>query len=156
MKIFFIACGYRNTFDNEKLNLLLESSSSIETFLHHLQLIADKDELSNSEIGLVLASYGAYIERFEIEYVRLNYFYNEHETNISFLIEKLAAEANGVIFGSPLHFGNPSSYFLQFLSQLNQYKIFPLLGKMVGCTTVGARRNGGQEYGNIFSLFECA
>lgn len=52
--------------------------------------------------------------------------------------------ANGIIFATPVYFGDSSSYLFELIRELNKRRI-SLRGKVVGFCAVGAKRNGGQE-----------
>lgn len=60
--------------------------------------------------------------------------------------------ANGVVLGTPVYFGDRSSIANKFL-QLTQ-KYGSLSGKAFGVVSAGAKRNGGQETANIYTLQE--
>jgi len=60
--------------------------------------------------------------------------------------------ADGVILGSPAYFGDRSSVANKLLQLTNNKKL--LKGKAFGVVSVGAKRNGGQETTNIYSLYE--
>lgn len=60
--------------------------------------------------------------------------------------------ADGIILSTPVYFGDRSSIANKFLQLTQQYK--SLKGKAFGVVSTGAKRNGGQETANIYTLQE--
>lgn len=61
-------------------------------------------------------------------------------------ITKKLREAQGIILGSPVYFGNVSSQMKIFMDRSRPLRIdFKLKDKVAGAISVGASRNGGQE-----------
>lgn len=55
-------------------------------------------------------------------------------------------EAQGIIIGSPVYFGNVTSQMKMFMDRSRPLRIdFKLRDKVAGAISVGASRNGGQE-----------
>jgi multimeric flavodoxin WrbA len=55
-------------------------------------------------------------------------------------------DAQGIIIGSPVYFGNVSSQMKIFMDRSRPLRIdFKLKDKVAGAISVGASRNGGQE-----------
>jgi multimeric flavodoxin WrbA len=159
MKVFAVLCGHRNRCNTDVLLDSLFSGVSKHEYLVALQRLTDDNSLSNSEIALAVAAQGAHNEGATVRFVCLNQVFDRcgnTNSQLQMVIRELVYDASGVIFGAPLHFGNPSSYLLQLFSVLAQIKDYPLGGKVIGSVIAGARRNGGQEAGNIFTLFESA
>lgn len=70
-------------------------------------------------------------------------------------LQKLLADvkyADGIILGTPVYFGDRSSIANKFLQLTQKYK--SLDSKAFGVVSVGAKRNGGQETANIYTLQE--
>lgn len=65
---------------------------------------------------------------------------------------KKVEESDGVILGTPVYFGDRSSIANKFLQLTQKYKT--LKDKAFGVVSVGAKRNGGQETTNIYTLQE--
>jgi len=61
-------------------------------------------------------------------------------------------ESNGIVLSTPVYFGDRSSIANKFLQLTQKYKI--LNNKAFGVVSVGAKRNGGQETTNIYTLQE--
>ncbi len=63
-------------------------------------------------------------------------------------------EAGGVVFVTPVYFGDRSSVANKFLQLSGIHDL--LRGKVFGAVAVGAKRNGGQETAVIYSVLEAA
>jgi multimeric flavodoxin WrbA len=61
-------------------------------------------------------------------------------------------KADGIVLSTPVYFGDRSSVANKFLQLASVRQ--RMAGKAYGVVSVGAKRNGGQETCNIFSLFE--
>ncbi len=146
--------------------------------LHQDSSTRDSDHLSNSEILAGASLMGAKQKGCEVEFFPLLKLFKRHEhaiTNINAdalgldldlmhidllehdqeqlqaFIQKIRV-AQGIIFVSPVYFGDKSSVankFIQLAGTLNL-----LEGKVVGAASVGTKRNGGQETTNLFFLYE--
>lgn len=60
--------------------------------------------------------------------------------------------SDGIVLGTPVYFGDRSSVANKFLQLTQKHNL--LKGKAFGVVSVGAKRNGGQETANIYSLYE--
>ena len=61
-------------------------------------------------------------------------------------INRKLQEANGIIIGSPVYFGNVTSQLKMFMDRSRPLRVdFKLKDKVAGAISVGASRNGGQE-----------
>lgn len=158
MRVIVLAAGHRNIFVSNEIYALIARAKDTSHFLSIMSDLGNKKQLSNSEVATYLAAFGAKNENCEVEVYRLNEAIDDSgKTNKLFdEITSKVMEAEGLIVGSPLHFGNPSSYLLRFWELLSATNDRPLANKIVGHVIAGARRNGGQEAANIFGLFECA
>lgn len=136
--------------------------------------------LSNSEILAAATMKGVYSKGADIEYFPLVVLFHHKESSVldlrrrsskesavdelayvdtlSIVEEKLEelctkiVETDGVILSTPVYFGDRSSVankFLQFTARKNL-----LQNKIFGVASVGAKRNGGQETCNIYSMIE--
>lgn len=65
---------------------------------------------------------------------------------------KKVEESDGVILSTPVYFGDRSSIANKFLQLTQKYRT--LKDKAFGVVSVGAKRNGGQETTNIYTLQE--
>jgi multimeric flavodoxin WrbA len=67
------------------------------------------------------------------------------------MLQKVDA-ADGIVLGTPVYFGDRSSVANKFLQLTQGFKA--LKHKALGVVSCGAKRNGGQETANIYSLYE--
>lgn len=65
---------------------------------------------------------------------------------------KKVENSDGIVLGTPVYFGDRSSIANKFLQLTQKYKT--LKDKAFGVVSVGAKRNGGQETANIYTLQE--
>ena len=107
--------------------------------------IAPADK-SNSAIALREAEKGARELPVNVEYLWLNKHFlpDGSVQNIQDAIWA-ARGANGIIFSSPVYFGDCTSLMFDYLHALKIRDIDILKGKVVGFCTAGAKRNGGHE-----------
>jgi len=66
--------------------------------------------------------------------------------------ESALESTDGVVLATPVYFGDRSSVANKFLQLASVRQ--RMHGKVYGVVSVGAKRNGGQETCNVFSLFE--
>lgn len=156
LKIVGICGGSRNRAEPE---ILLETIKSTESFEDLLQSMK-KMRISNSEVGVMAGLFGVFKEGVDIQLFRLNKLfssYRQTDTIMSMKIKQTLLNSQGICITTPVHFGNPSAYVAAFLDFMCQKfnDNYPLLEKIVGYNSVGARWNGGTVGANIFGLFEC-
>lgn len=113
--------------------------------------------LSNSEVALSAALWGAWDEGTDIDYVPLaDHFTARGEmVDMDALREKVMA-ADGIILATPVYFGDRSSLdhkFLEFLRSDEELKAAAPQKVCVG-VSVGAKRNGGQETTLIYQMLD--
>jgi multimeric flavodoxin WrbA len=159
MKVFVISTGHRNIFPTDVLKENILKCKTLDEYMEFLEDIASRNELSNSEVSSAIASFALSKEQVDFNLVRLNQLIDirgKSTKQLDFVLDDILQNADGLIFCSPLHFGNPSSYLLRFLEIISLEKRFPFENKVIGQSVVGARRNGGQEAANIFGLLEYA
>ncbi|MBI4971502.1 MAG: NAD(P)H-dependent oxidoreductase [Candidatus Omnitrophica bacterium] len=140
--------------------------------------LPDSQLLSNSEILAGVALMGAknqgcdvefypLLQLFErrehkVENLNLNDFGLDNDINLRDLLKVDAEslkifinkikESDGIVFVSPVYFGDRSSVANKFIQLASKYDL--IKGKVVGACSVGTKRNGGQETTNIFFLYE--
>jgi len=86
--------------------------------------------------------------------VRIRKFYlRDYEGRFNVLIKKIKKKATGIIFATPVYFGDCSSYLFEFLRECREENNL-FLDKVVGFISVGAKRNGGQETTIVHSAWE--
>ena len=136
--------------------------------------------LSNSEILAAATMKGARSKSAEIDYFPLVVLFHHIESSVLDLRLRLSKEsavdelayvdtlsiveerleelytkiagADGVILSTPVYFGDRSSVANKFLQVTARKNL--LQNKIFGVASVGAKRNGGQETCNIYSMIE--
>lgn len=113
--------------------------------------------LSNSEVMLAAALWGAKCKGVEIEHVALsNYFSPDGRLkNLKELTSKLLS-SQGIIISSPVYFGDRSSHsheLIEFLRTDSKFREWANQTYYAG-VTVGAKRNGGQETSLIYQMLD--
>lgn len=160
---------------------LAHTKGPVSEFIHKgKSLVRTGLILSNSEILAAATMKGVYSKGADIEYFPLVVLFHHKESSVLDLrrrsskenavdelayvdtlsiveekLEKLCAkivEADGVILSTPVYFGDRSSVANKFL-QVTARKTL-LQNKIFGVASVGAKRNGGQETCNIYSMIE--
>jgi len=74
---------------------------------------------------------------------------NEYE--LQTLLQNIE-QCNGILLSTPVYFGDRSSVANKLLQLTNKKKL--LKNKAFGVLSIGAKRNGGQETTNIYTLYE--
>jgi len=153
---------------------ILKSNSHNELNEHIklLDIIYSNSDISIAHALLGAKKYGAKIElicitdifehkKLDIYYDLMNYESIDDIDEIDSLkiddnkFKKLLEKVNnvdGIILGTPVYFGDRSSIANKFLQLTQKYKT--LNNKAFGVVSVGAKRNGGQETTNIYTLQE--
>lgn len=130
---------------------------SYDQLYRELRKIAGRQGLSNSEVCLAAALWGAAQEGAEVDCFPLaDYFRADGaRENLGELREALLA-ADGVLIATPVYFGDRSSLAQDFIEALRRDPELRehLKGKVYGGCTVGAKRNGGQETALIYQLHD--
>jgi len=134
-------------------------------------------EYSNSDIAVAYALLGAKTNGAEIQFISINSVFSKKYVGIFGELEdgacyeeveeidslhldhgkvknliELIQASDGVILGTPVYFGDRSSVANKFLQLTNKRKL--MQDRAFGVVSVGAKRNGGQETANIYSLYE--
>jgi len=122
-----------------------------------LRKIAGHKGLSNSEVCLAAALWGALQEGAEVDCFPLaDYFRADGARGDLGELRASLLASEGVIIATPVYFGDRSSLSQDFLEALRQDPELRahLRGKVYGGCTVGAKRNGGQETSLIYQLHD--
>lgn len=160
---------------NESLILEFAEASCIEEYQRAVGEALETNTLCNSEILAGAAAAGARAAGAEVKYHSLCGLF-PHKTRRIFepdfnsdatlaqvdtldidkqvldaLLEDLEA-CQGIVLSTPVYFGDRSSVANKFLQLANVRE--RVKDKVYGVVSVGAKRNGGQETCNIFSLYE--
>nr|WP_320191919.1 NAD(P)H-dependent oxidoreductase [uncultured Desulfobacter sp.] len=113
--------------------------------------------LSNSEVCLAAALWGASTVGAKIDLLPLVHFFPESGgINYEQILREAVINADGIVIASPVYFGDRSSLSQRLIDFL---KLDPELrksmsGKIYGGVTVGAKRNGGQETALIYQMHD--
>ncbi len=154
-KILGIASSIRSRSNSEKLKKQLSTIKSREEFGHFFEMLCANRTASNTEACLAASMYGALQEGAELDLIKLKtHFSSGYPTTITKekgLISAVEA-CDGMIIASPVYFGDRSSYTESFIKLLRERKLFK--DKVVGVVSVGAKRHGGQETTNVYTLWE--
>ncbi|MDY7036478.1 MAG: NAD(P)H-dependent oxidoreductase, partial [Thermodesulfobacteriota bacterium] len=113
--------------------------------------LASHKKISNSEALMWMALFGAAKEGADVDIVLLGEIYCKRNTQpfkTKGVLEDKVQRAEGIVLATPVYFGDCSSLTNLFLE--NHF----LKDKVIGVVSVGAKRNGGQETANIFTLME--
>lgn len=113
----------------------LEKIINSNDIFNSIYAIVYEGKISNSQALLLSAMCGAKKEGAEM--------------SIVYPGDKVSSDFDGVILSTPVYFGDRSSVLHNFICDVG------LKDKAVGVVSVGAKRNGGQETTNIYSLYDC-
>ncbi|MBW1860918.1 MAG: flavodoxin family protein [Deltaproteobacteria bacterium] len=178
MKILALCGSMRSKAENSPfIRELVNSSSNLDDYIERVKSFDDKKRrLCNSEIlagaGLCGAKnsgakirYYPLIDLFPRKDKKIYEFKGPSEFKEAFFMDTLdvkkdqlselleaIARADGIILSTPVYFGDRSSVANKLL-QITGIRGL-LKNKIFGIMSVGAKRNGGQETANIYSLFE--
>jgi multimeric flavodoxin WrbA len=123
----------------------------------NLKTIGGGDGLSNSEVCLAAALWGAYQEGAEIDHYPLaDFFMADGLTQNLDHLRTVLLGADGIIIATPVYFGDRSSLSQSFIEMIKQDQSLrkALRGKPYGGVAVGAKRNGGQETTLIYQMHD--
>lgn len=123
----------------------------------NLRKMSGQKGLCNSEVGMVAALWAAKHAGCEIGYAPLStYFDTTGRPKRSEQLRKRIMSADGLLFCTPVYFGDRSSLASDFIETVHKDDELSrhLAGKPMGGVAVGAKRNGGQETTLIYALLE--
>jgi multimeric flavodoxin WrbA len=113
--------------------------------------------LSNSEIALVTALWGAREKGADIDHVPLaDHFPATGEVVDLDSLKSLLRRADAILLATPVYFGDRGSLAQRFIEMVRADESLrrDLDGKLYGGIAVGAKRNGGQETTLIYSMLD--
>ncbi len=113
--------------------------------------------LSNSEISLVAALWGAQQKGAEIDHIPLaDHFPASGETVDIDTLKAALRRADAIMVATPVYFGDRGSLVQSFIEMLRSDKELhrDLQGKLYAGIAVGAKRNGGQETTLIYAMLD--
>lgn len=179
MKVLAICGSIRAREANQDLILeLAHTKGDIPEFIENARRLVSQDPglLSNSEILAAAGMRGALQQGAQVEYLSLPALFEKKEAPVFDLnfpeeIESFAyldtlsipeaslnrllnavEEAGGVLLCTPVYFGDRSSVANKLLQVTARWNL--LKNKVFGVASVGAKRNGGQETSNVYSMIE--
>ncbi len=122
-----------------------------------MQKVGGLRGLSNSEVCLVAALWGAREKGAEIDHVALadHFPADGSEVDIDGLKARLRA-ADGFLLSAPVYFGDRGSLSQRFTEMVRSDPVLmaDLAGKLYAGCAVGAKRNGGQETTLIYQMMD--
>lgn len=111
--------------------------------------------LSNSEVALAAAMWGAAQQGTELEYVSLlEHFKGADRLCDEDVLKKKIMEADGLLISGPVYFGDRGSLVTKLFNFIKRDPELreSIKGKVYGGLAVGAKRNGGQETTLIYQM----
>ena len=142
-----LAGSLRRRASVECLTRILQESQSFDTILQSIYKYGGDKKITNTESLLLAALYGVKEMGENTKFLRLD--------NCSDRLVEEVLKSDGLIISTPVYFGDRSSLADSFIKAIKQRGGLPLTGKAVGSVSVGAKRNGGQETTNIYTLADC-
>ena len=159
--IIGITASSRSVLRNENIKSIFNYISDeleLKSFLQEMGHF--KKKISNSDGALIAAFFGA--NHFESDFLLFNLkdvFNLSNNKNLKkslrnkeLLLDNIK-KADGIIISTPVYFGDCSSYVYELLGIMNEEEVI-FNDKIVGVLSSGAKRNGGQETTNIYTLCE--
>jgi len=151
--IYLIGCSIRNKSNQKEIvDEVLKIKN--ETFLYsYIEKIGRSGKISNSEGGLIAATFGIKKWTDKIKYIRLNNYFlkSGNIVRLNSLLKEIK-KADGIVFSTPVYFGDRSSLLHDFIRSCRTNNVC-FSEKVCGFISSGAKRNGGQETTNIYSLY---
>jgi multimeric flavodoxin WrbA len=135
--------------DTERAIGIISETESYQDLYSTIYELASKKRISNSEALMWMALFGAAREGADVDILLLKEVLADAGGGSDILnedVRKTVAKADAMVLASPVYFGDCSSWMSRFLAAVS------ISGKVVGTVSVGAKRNGGQETNNIFTL----
>ena len=135
--------------DTEQATKIIKETESYQDLYATIYEFASQKKISNSEALMWMALFGAAREGADVDILLLKQVLADAKGGSHVLnedVRKTVAKADAMVLASPVYFGDCSSWMSLFLDAVS------LSGKVVGVVSVGAKRNGGQETNNIFTL----
>ncbi|RLB10245.1 MAG: hypothetical protein DRG39_06715 [Deltaproteobacteria bacterium] len=155
MSDFILGIGgsLRSKLRPQEVEAIVSNIKNREMLNYLVEKLSRDQKLSNSDLCLIIALYGVKEKGLNFRAVNLKKIFREggKVKGIS-QFKKLLEDAKGLIISSPVYFGDRSSLIDDFIRFAKEHKLFEK--KVVGCLSVGAKRNGGQETTNIYILKE--
>ena len=155
LRILGIAASIRNRGNTGELKEAILNINCKEDLEYLIEKLSRSKRISNSEACLIASLYGAVKEGASIDILPLNKYFSVNYSKRGKKEEALLkdmGEFDGLVIATPVYFGDRSSYAESFINVLKMNGLFR--DKAVGVVSVGAKRNGGQETTNVYTLWE--
>lgn len=113
--------------------------------------------LSNSEICLSAALWGARDQGAEIDHIALSNHFRADGTVVELdSLKQALVAADGILLSTPVYFGDRGSLSQRLIEMIRADEDLrqALAGKIYGGLAVGAKRNGGQETTLIYQMLD--
>ena len=154
-RVLGIVGSGRSRFTADALLKSLERVTSFDQAHNLIYNMAMNRKICNTEGAMIAAGCGVIAEQGDLGLVRLKDYFPDSKTPSDSQLDDLlrtVLAARGLVMASPVYFGDRSSQVEALFSLLGRTSDFPLLGKVVGFVSTGAKRNGGQETTNVLGL----
>lgn len=167
-----IRSNHKNIDKLKEAILKATTQEELNNYINDIDSIFSNSDISLAHSLLASKNYGAEIDMVCItdifEHKKLDIYYDLmsyesiddideidslslDENKFHKLLKKVDI-ADGIVLSTPVYFGDRSSIANKFLQLTFKYK--SLKGKAFGVVSTGAKRNGGQETTNIYTLQE--
>ncbi len=156
--ILVLAASIRSRMPSADMDRSLARLTNYQEVYELIYALASERQISNTDGIVLAASVGARSQGGQVRVVRLRDHYpvepGASPRNLESL-QELAGNCQGLVVGTPVYFGDRSSWVESFFHSALPSGRLPLAGKVVGFVSVGAKRNGGQETTNVLGLQDC-
>ncbi len=128
-----------------------------DVLYRNLQRLGGQRGLSNSEIALAAALWGAKENGAEITHIPLpDHFPANGEPKNLDQLKKALRDADGIVLSTPVYFGDRGSLAQLLIDMIRDDKALQeeISGKVYAGIAVGAKRNGGQETTLIYAMMD--
>lgn len=155
-----VISSLRSKVDSAVLKNILNDSKTYDDIYNYIYQIAGDRRISNSEALLVMGLFSTHECGIDLRILNLKDHFNLDSVAPKDPSALLSAinESDGLLISTPVYFGDRTSLvadFLRYCNEQNTQGEHLLDNKAVGAISVGAKRNGGQETTNIYTLYDC-
>lgn len=153
-RVLGIVGSVRSLYPAEEFERDLLRLGTFDDAYNHIYGLASRRRICNTDGAMIAACFGAAEQGASVSVARLPDLLGDGgdaEAGRRALLEAVA-KADGLIVGTPVYFGDRSSFVERLFNLLEEQGDLPLKGKSLGFVSVGAKRNGGQETTNILGL----
>ncbi|MBN2010059.1 flavodoxin family protein [candidate division KSB1 bacterium] len=152
-RLLIMGGSVRSCADEETIIHATKQITNEPDLYEYIEHVARCHAISNSEGSGIAVAYGAMKYTNDIKYVRLNEYINSKgQFHQQQELLDLMIDADGYVFLTPVYFGDRSSLLFDLFTAVKQHGL-DFDGKVSAVASVGAKRNGGQETTNIYTLY---